>query len=634
MFDHNEDKMLKSGQTWHGAAIGWHQDLHPEVAHLPSNNARLSGIKLSTNSGSILTISLYAPTSGKDDEFLECITDLTEYILSNFHSGDSLLIGTDSNCSTKSTPRRQACWMSFIQSFSLFIHSTGAATFHHNNGFSESSIDFFLSSKNLKLENVRQLCTLDFPLNLSSHDPLLSSVRIAMPEKSHSRFSHTYSNFNLERIIWDTNKIPEYQNMASQALSQAIQYWNTPETTPLLCSLLPSLLVKCAKLVFQTKTMGGPRKFRESKAVLRAEKDLTREHRKWKRAGKPLSSADPDRAKYVLAKSNLQRIRRYEDNLKAIKDNNNLMHCNTYDRNKVYSKMKYLRGAASGSATSKLVTPVGTYHDEDVLEGFAADAEHLGKPNKNLDCYDNYFYNLCILDNLYIFELKENLQHRIPPMSLKDLDHILHKKMKLGKSCDIYHLTVEHLRECGPQAKSVILSLINKIIQDIYYLTCSQAKTGLGTAVHKGKNKPVSNSKSYRRITVTPLIGAILDKYVDPVAEAIFRKVQSPDQLGFTADISYLMGAVIRGECQRWARDKGVTCFGVSLDGEAAFPSVEREIQVRELYSVGERGDYLKYSRNTYQNTECYIKLDGKLSRKVAEYKGQMGTTKHTSIHA
>ena len=32
-----------------------------------------------------------------------------------------------------------------------------------------------------------------------------------------------------------------------------------------------------------------------------------------------------------------------------------------------------------------------------------------------------------------------------------------------------------------------------------------------------------------------------------------------------------------------------LTCFGVSLDGEAAFPNVEREIQIRELYSAGER---------------------------------------------
>ena len=68
--------------------------------------------------------------------------------------------------------------------------------------------------------------------------------------------------------------------------------------------------------------------------------------------------------------------------------------------------------------------------------------------------------------------------------------------------------------------------------------------------------------------------------------------------------------------------DQKETCFGVSLDGEAAFPSVERNIQIRELYSVGERDDLLSYSRNTYQNTYCHLKLKDKLSRKVQEHKG------------
>ena len=117
-------------------------------------------------------------------------------------------------------------------------------------------------------------------------------------------------------------------------------------------------------------------------------------------------------------------------------------------------------------------------------------------------------------------------------------------------------------------------------------------------------------------------MGAILDYYLDPLAESIFRPVQSHDQLCFTAGISYLLATIQRGECQRWAVDKKLTCFGVSLDGESAFPSVERNIQVRELYSNGERGDILKYSKHTYENTDCHIKLNNKLSRKVEELKG------------
>ena len=140
-------------------------------------------------------------------------------------------------------------------------------------------------------------------------------------------------------------------------------------------------------------------------------------------------------------------------------------------------------------------------------------------------------------------------------------------------------------------------------------------------------------SSSYRRITVTPQIGGILDRFIDPLAEEIFLKVQSPDQFGFTKDMSYLMAAVERGECQRWALDKKMTCFGVSFDGQAAFPSVDRDIQVRELYSVGERGDFLQYSQNTYQNTSSQIKLDGKLSREFHEHKGSRQGHKRASGH-
>ena len=244
MFSSNEDKILKPGQVWHGVAVGWHDDVHADVEYIPSNNTRFVGIRIALKTGRILSISLYAPTSGKDDDFHECITDLTEYILSNISAGDRVLIGTDSNCSTKSTPRRQLCWGAFCDTFSLLSHSTGSSTFHHHNGSSESSIDLFLSSKDLKLYNLTQLCTLEYPLNLSSHDLLLSFIEVPQIEKSHSRFSHSYSEFIQDRILWDKNKVPEYQKLASKALSDAAQYWSAPETTPLLCSLVPSLSLK------------------------------------------------------------------------------------------------------------------------------------------------------------------------------------------------------------------------------------------------------------------------------------------------------------------------------------------------------------------------------------------------------
>ena len=414
----------------------------------------------------------------------------------------------------------------------------------------------------------------------------------------------------------------EYQQLASKALSEASDYWDTPETIPLLTSLYSNLLVKCATIVFDTKSSKKPAAPKSSKEIIQAEKTLSNTFRKWKKAGKPPSKTDPSRLAYAAARSNLQRLRRYKENLRNIKQNNYLMYSERNNRNNVYTSMKKFRGGSSSATTSLLQTPVGTFHGEDVLEGFAADAEHLGKSSEPSSSYDRSFYKLCKLDNLYIFEFKGEEQIDIPPMTIPQLEHILNAKMKPGKACDIYHVTVEHLRHCGPQAKLHILDLINRILKDIYFLTCPQIKLGLGSALYKGKNKPITKSNSYRRITVTPIIGAIIDYYVDPVAESIFRPSQSPDQLGFTAGVSYLLAAVQRGECQRWAVDKKLTCFGVSLDGEAAFPSVEREIQVRELYTIGERGGYLSYSKNTYENTDCHLKDNGKLSRRFSEKKG------------
>ena len=91
------------------------------------------------------------------------------------------------------------------------------------------------------------------------------------------------------------------------------------------------------------------------------------------------------------------------------------------------------------------------------------------------------------------------------------------------------------------------------------------------------------------------------------------------------------MAAILRGECQRYALDSKQTCFGVSFDGKAAFPSVDRDIQVRELYSCGERGDILQYSKNTYQNTVSHIKQSGKLGREFSEYKGSRQGHKRAS---
>ena len=621
MLVHNEDKIQNPGPVWHGVAIGWHDSISSLVTPLESSCDRFCGIRISTGNMSLLLVSLYAPTHGKDDDFLECMDFLSQFLLINLSETDKLVIGADSNCSEKSSGKRKKAWRMFCEVFSLKIESSPHPTFHHHNGSSHSLIDLFAVSESLELSMLHHLCTLEDPHNLSSHDSLIFSTKISTNDVPDSLHEKSYSNFKREKIIWDMEKIPDYQNLAAKALKDAEDYWPQPESIPLLSSLYSNLLVTAAKLVFNTTKPSTHFKNRKSKELIKSEINLSKQFKYWKRAGRPRDEGNKLWQSYKQARSSLQYKRRNKENLQNIQINNKLMYSSIHDRNKVYSTLKKLRNEKSRPVTKILHTPVGTYYDNDVLEGFAADAENLGKKSEENNNFDNYFYNLCKLDNLYIFSFRGSSSIELPPMKMTDLEAII-RKMKSGKACDLYHMTAEHVKHCGSKALTIILNFINNLLKHIYFLTCPQVKIGLGSALHKGKKKPVTLSKSYRRITVTPVLGSILDRYVDPIAESIFRAVQSPDQLGFTANLNYLMAAVQRGECQRWAVDTKQTCFGISLDGEAAFPSVEREIQIRELYSVGERGDLLQYSRNTYVNTDCHIKQDGKLSRKISEYKG------------
>ena len=637
MFMNPEDMLSSPDHTWHGSAIAWHHTLDSFIENISTSNERFTGVLLNFPGLKLLAISVYFPTSGKDDEFLDCIANLSNFIAENITEDREVLIGTDSNCSEKSSSRRYKAFSSFCDEFSLAKHTSSSPTFHHPNGTSESSIDLFLvtAKSKLKILHLLSICTLDNPLNFSSHDPITASLEIPITKTNinTSTLTETYSKFEQNKILWNSEFIPKYEKLSEEFLSKCELIFPNNECIPLKCSLMSNLLVKSADLCFDHVKPCRKRKKNVSKRMENAWDQLQSKFNQWKKAGKPKEIFNKNFQNYKTARGNFQRVRREELDRASIQNNNTIMHCDGYDHDKMFKIMKRIRGDKFRTITNKLVTPVGTYYGDNVLEGFAADAEHLGKFVGECSDFDNDFYRLCIVDNTYIFDFKGDEAIKIPEMQMKDLNKIIFKDMKANKACDIYLLTVEHLRNAGDNARKHILNLVNDIINNIYYLTCPQVKKGLSTVIHKAKKKPVTVSSSYRRITVTPQIGGILDRYIDPVAEKIFQQVQSPDQFGFTKNISYLLGAVLRGECQRWALDKKLTCFGVSFDGQAAFPSVDRDIQVRELYSIGERGDYLEYSRNTYENTSSQIKLQGNLSREFHEFKGSRQGHKRAAGH-
>ena len=185
---------------------------------------------------------------------------------------------------------------------------------------------------------------------------------------------------------------------------------------------------------------------------------------------------------------------------------------------------------------------------------------------------------LCQENNIIIDDIVKGFPHDLPEMTLHDLKNILFNKLKTGKACDSFKLTVEHLRYCGDDGLIKILQLINGIIQNISYLSTQQLNTALASIVYKGKEKPVCNHKSYRQVRVSPLFTRIIDEFLRPNLLKITKPIQNSSQYGFTKNVSYLLAALQRHEVEKFCVDNKSTFFGCSLDGESAFEVVDRSI--------------------------------------------------------
>ena len=69
---------------------------------------------------SIIIYTLYLPTSGQDEDFIEVI-DTLQYDILKQHPYTALIIGTDSNVSMKSTKRRQKAMEYFYRNFPFYL---------------------------------------------------------------------------------------------------------------------------------------------------------------------------------------------------------------------------------------------------------------------------------------------------------------------------------------------------------------------------------------------------------------------------------------------------------------------------------------------------------------------------------
>ena len=181
-------------------------------------------------------VALYLPTSGKEAEFMEAISQLINTVgdITNRFEHCLVFLRGDGNVNTNNTDR-MTIFSSFLSSLNLVQTNILYKTYHHflGAGAFDSNIDVILHSKDAPNEETITAiyCKNEHPEIDSHHDIIMSSVILPVTElqpPSNVLITAPRLHHQRYRILWSPQGISAYQEDVAEKLSQVRLDWLNP----------------------------------------------------------------------------------------------------------------------------------------------------------------------------------------------------------------------------------------------------------------------------------------------------------------------------------------------------------------------------------------------------------------------
>ena len=600
-----------------GIAIIWKSSIDPAVTILPDGSNRLQVIQIATQTSTLTLVNTYMPTEGSLDQSTSYSAVLDEvYEVTQKYSSNSIVLwGGDINASLNrgKTTRNDQQLRRFLNEvpYAQVPNTPDQPTYHHFCAGSHSQIDhfFYLSCQEIIVDRV---CIDErHPLNLSSHDPVVVELAISLIQRSQNINNSAEST--LPRVNWKKINLDTYYNLTELKLGVLQEHMDEMLPTDIILQRFHDLLKSCAEEASTTSKRLAKEKTGKHNwppHITSLAKQAKALHAKWKYEGSPDISSPSAQA----WKKSKQQLRSAQRQLVAERRNLYTEHIelsSKSDSNKFFSLIKNLSRPANTSACMNF-----PLEPSDELQGWSTYFKKLATPVENASFNHEYQHHIAIKQLLL-----QDLMQPSQPLDPVDQDTVRNYIMSLknNKAADAYGITSEHLKHGSNKVVEIMTCILNATLEKRTFP--SAHKLGIVTPVHK-KGKPAANPDSYRRITVTPTTGKVIEKHIQLLSKPHYDKAQNRQQRGFTKNASSTSVALILSEAVAEAKDQKIPMFVQFLDAKKAFDVVWHDGMLCSLHDQGIDGPLWQLHSDIYTSITSRVKWQRQLSPAFLDQQG------------
>jgi hypothetical protein len=583
-----------------GVCTLWRKDL--QGLPIPDGTERTLVVQVE----GVTVINTYLPCRGKytDEEVKDEIDQINE-VCAKFQETKIVLAGDLNIDLTKQNTKRTQYLRDLISNHNLKEPTVQPfPTYYHHDDKATSKIDYIYINWICK-EPEYKILEKD-SMNTSPHLPLIAII-------PHRRDAATTPIGTEKRTLYKWHKCDtsQYQDLLDKYLNVKDPPVDVNEAIQYLIKVL-TLATDAAVPKKRMAQNNTPKPWNEEIKQLFQEGKLI--DCEWKKEGSPgpghkLYDRRKEIRKQVRSAQRIQTAIHRETNLRSI------MEAQTTDQAMFFRLIRQQRKTPR-DLTLELTVDNKT-HKGNLLPVWTQHFKALATPKAAANYIDDY--NIQVRSDVSrISDICNADTAETIPITTWEVNRAI-AKLKNKKAQDEFGIKAEHLKLAGAAVPTFLTNVFNQIISNGSVPEILQ--NGIIHPVFKKKN-PRCDPGNYRGITITPIVGKLLDIILASHQRAAIPEDKQDLQFGFTKGKAPAHATLMVTEVLAEARDVKQPTYIANLDVVKAFDVVTHASLLRKLHTQGLKGKWWCLKKSSYDDMTGSVTWRGKQGDRFKIYQG------------